>query len=202
MIRQNVEAVEAGQESRFKVNSYNFRDHKAGKAKYWKDVGTMTSFWEANMDLKNMHPLLNLYKRDDYLVDERGWPIRGSKDPYNPPPKLVGDLRLINSLVTEGCILSNCLLAESLFFPCVIVGDGTHVINSVILNKCKVGSNCVLQNVIMDKYCVIGDGISIGFNKEQDIERGLHVVGDLTIVAKGTRLGKTCNGFPIEHVIP
>lgn len=202
MIRQNVSAQENGVDNPFRVYSYNFRDENRKQAKYWKDVGTLRSYWEANMDLKDAEPQMNLYKRYDYFVDEPGWPMRGSKDAYNPPPKFVNGVTLDFSLITDGCILNHCTVKDSLLFPCVNVGEKSVIQDSIVLNSCKIGSNNRIVNAIIDKYAVIGDGVDIGLDPEQDLARGLIVQDGLTVVPKGLRIGETINGISVDKVTP
>lgn len=202
MIRQNLIAAREERENPFCVYSYNFRDENRKQAKYWKDVGTLRSYWEANMDLKNADPQMNLYKRYDYFVDEPGWPMRGAKDAYNPPPKFVNGVNLDFSLVTEGCILNHCMVKDSLLFPCVNVGEQSMVKDSIVLNYCKIGSNTRILNTIIDKYAVIGDHVDIGLDEELDRKRGLIVQDGLTVVPKGLRIGATINGISVDRVTP
>ncbi len=138
---------------------------------YWRDVGTIDAYWEANMDLTHVVPELNLYDED--------WPIL-SLQRQLPPAKFVFDDEgrrgmAVDSLVSGGCIVSGALVRRSVLFSKVSVGEGSVVEDSVILPAVEVGRDVVLKRAIVDKRCVLPDGFRAGLDAEADRARGFHV---------------------------
>jgi glucose-1-phosphate adenylyltransferase len=135
-----------------------------GNRPYWRDVGTLDAYWEANMDLTRPLPELNLY--DD------AWPIRSLQHQL-PPAKFVFDDEgrrgmAVDSLVSSGCIVSGATVRRSMLFSKVRVNDGSLVEDSLLLPDVVVGHNVVLKRVIVDKHCVLPDGIKIGVYPAED----------------------------------
>ena len=148
-----------------------------GERPYWRDVGTLDAFWEANMDLTRPLPELNLY--DD------AWPIRSLQHQL-PPAKFVFDEdgrrgMAVDSLVSSGCIVSGAAVRRSLLFSKVRVGDGSVVEDSLLLPNVVVGRNVVLRRAIIDKHCVLPDGMKIGVYPDEDRAR-------FTVTDKGVTL--------------
>lgn len=138
---------------------------------YWRDVGTIDAYWEANMDLVSIKPDLNLYDDD--------WPIY-SHHRQLPPVKFVLDEDgrrgfAINSLVSSGCIVSGASVRHSVLSTKVRVAEGSVIEDSVILPNAHIGQNVHLRRVIVDKSCVLPDGFSAGLDVDLDRARGLHV---------------------------
>lgn len=138
-----------------------------GEPGYWRDVGTVYSYWKANMELCAIDPELNLYNRD--------WPI-WTYQPQSPPAKFIFDDdgrqgAAIDSLVSAGCIISGARLKRSmLFFGCT-VQEHSFVKDSVILPKVSIGKNCRIQRAVIDKATVIPDDTIIGENLDEDRKR-------------------------------
>jgi glucose-1-phosphate adenylyltransferase len=131
---------------------------------YWRDVGTIQAYWEANLDLTRPLPELNLY--------DEAWPIRGAPQ-HLAPAKFVFDDDgrrgvAIDSLVSGGCIVSGSTVRRSVLFARSRVGDGSLVEDSLVLPGAVVGRNVVLERTIVDKRCVIPDGMRIGVNAAED----------------------------------
>ena len=150
----------------------------AGDPPYWRDVGTIDAYWEANMELTRVTPALNLY-------DEK-WPIWTYQEQL-PPAKFV----LVNqelqgaameSLVSGGCVISGATVRRSLLFSNVRIESQAEIEDSVILPQVHVGHHVRLRRVVVDKRCRIPDGLSIGFDIGQDhtrfhvTERGVTLV--------------------------
>jgi glucose-1-phosphate adenylyltransferase len=134
---------------------------------YWRDVGTLDAFWEANMDLTRVVPELNLY--------DKHWPIWTYQE-QNPPAKFVfddADRRgaAIDSIVSGGCIVSGSTVRRSLLFTNVRVHSHCRVEDSVILPGCEIGPTAIVRNAIIDKRCRIPEGMEIGVNLDLDRER-------------------------------
>jgi len=148
-----------------KVVAFPFQNAAGGPA-YWRDVGTVDSYWQANMELCDINPELNLYDRD--------WPI-WTYQTQNPPAKFIFDDEgrrgeAIDSLVSAGCIISGARIKRSVIFFLSRVEEHTLVKDSVILPKVIIGKNCRIQNAVIDKGCKIPDGFEVGYDLEKDAE--------------------------------
>jgi glucose-1-phosphate adenylyltransferase len=166
---------------------YDFLQNKVPGAEphdvgYWREVGTIDSYFDAHMDLCAVHPVFNLYNRK--------WPILTHIPPY-PPAKFVHDEggqigQAIDSVVSNGVIISGALVRESVLSPDVQVDSWSRVSRAVILNHSRVGHHAVVENAILDKNVVVADGATVGVDKDHDRERGLTVSsGGITVVSKG-----------------
>ena len=166
-----------------RVQAHRFADscvNMIGDRPYWRDVGTVDAYWEANSDLTRVVPELNLY--DD------NWPIL-SVQRQVPPAKFVfdGDDRrgmALDSLVSDGCIVSGATVRRSVLFSKVRVGEGSVVEDAVVLPNVRIGQRVTLRRVIVDKGCVLPDGFRAGFDAEQD-RRHFHVSeGGVTLITR------------------
>jgi glucose-1-phosphate adenylyltransferase len=146
---------------------------------YWRDVGTIDAYYEANMDLRAVHPALNLYNRE--------WPLRSTSYP-DPPAKFTFDEenrrgQAIDSIVSGGCILSGGMVRNSVLGRGVRVHSGATLDGCVILDNCDIGRRAKLQRVILDKNVRIPEDAVIGYDLERDrqhhhvTESGLVVIG-------------------------
>ena len=165
---------------------YDFKDNVIPGATerdqaYWRDVGTMDSYWEAHMDLVSIHPVFNLYNYD--------WPIYTDYGPY-PPAKLVhgaagkfGEAH--NSAVSPGVVISGATVTNSVLSPRCHIHSGTTIDDSVLLDGVEVGRGCVIRRAIIDKGVVVPPDTTIGVDREKDLARGFMVTeSGLTVVAK------------------
>ncbi len=152
---------------------------------YWRDVGTIHSFWEANMDLRNVKPIFNLYNRK--------WPIKTASIGL-PPAKFVfnqdGRRGLaINSLVGEGSIISGGRVEDSTLGRGVFVDTGSTVTNSLIMDRVHIHPGCKINLAIIDKDVVVPPNTTIGFNIEEDKKR-FHVdeSSNIVVISKGQKI--------------
>lgn len=150
-----------------RVMAYPFRDPLTGKQAYWRDVGTVDAYWEANMELTRVTPDLNLY--------DESWPIWTYQEQL-PPAKFVFDDdgrrgMAVDSMVSGGDIISGALVRRSLLFSSVRVESYSEITDSVILPDVQIGSHCRLRKVIVDKGCRIPDGSVIGEDPQEDARR-------------------------------
>ena len=127
---------------------------------YWRDVGTVDAYWEANLDLTHVTPDLNLYDED--------WPIWTHQEQL-PPAKFVFDDddrrgQALDSMVSGGCIISGSTVRRSLLFSNVQVRSYSNIEDSVILPNVDVGRNVRLRRVVVDKNCIIPPGLMAGFD--------------------------------------
>ena len=156
--------------NKYRVYAHRFTDSCVGGEKgvyYWRDVGTVDAYWEANMELTKVVPELNLYDGD--------WPIWTYQEQL-PPAKFVfnNDGRrgsATDSLVSGGCIIIGSTINQSVLFSDVYVHSFSTVEDSVILPKVEIGRNVKLKRVVIDKGAVIPDGMEIGYDLELDRKR-------------------------------
>jgi glucose-1-phosphate adenylyltransferase len=169
------------------AQAYDFLTNKVpgaidGDLLYWRDVGTLDSYFEAHMDLCAVQPLFTLYNNR--------WPIL-THVPSLPPAKFVhesGDRvgRAVNSLVSNGVIISGGLVRESVLSPGVRVNSWASVERSVIMDNTKIGRHAVVRNAILDKNVEVPEGVMVGVDKEHDRARGFVVsAAGVTVVGKG-----------------
>jgi glucose-1-phosphate adenylyltransferase len=147
---------------------------------YWRDVGTIDAYWEANIDLTAERPGLNLY--------DNNWPIWTYSE-LTPPAKFVHDEvtrrgEAIDSLVSGGCIISGALIRRSVLFSKVRVHSYATVEESVILPEVDIGRGCELRKVVIDNGCVIPAGMKIGVDAEDDARRFFRTPSGVVLVTK------------------
>jgi len=155
-----------------RVFAYDFRrNHISGLTKkeigYWRDVGTIKAFWEANMDLRNVKPEFNLYNKK--------WPIK-TANYGTPPAKFVFNEdgrrgQTIDSIVAKGSIISGGIVQKSVIGRDVSIDSGAVVINSLLMDRVKIGKNCKINMAIIDKDVEVPPGTTLGYDLEQDKER-------------------------------
>src|SRR5471030_1715872 len=149
---------------------------------YWRDVGTTDAYWEANMDLRAVKPLLNLYNRQ--------WPLRTSSFP-DPPAKFTFDDQnrrgeAVDSIVSGGCIMSGGRVKNSILGRSVRVHAGATVEDSVILDNCDIGRRSKVRRAILDKNVRVPEDAMIGYDAVQDAKL-YHVTESGIVVVEGNR---------------
>ena len=166
------------------VFAFDFRQGDIGGTGYWRDVGTIDAYYEANMDLIAITPQLNLY-------DPR-WPILTYQPPA-PPAKTVWieERRVgtaLNSIMSNGCIISGGNVKRSILSPRVTVHSFAEVGDSILLEGVDVGRNAKIKRAIVDKEVQIPPGTEIGYNLEEDAKRFTVTASGIVVVPKGIRL--------------
>jgi len=165
---------------------YDFRENKvpgatSRDAGYWRDVGTLDSYFDAHMDLCAAHPVFNLYNSE--------WPIL-THVPSEPPAKFVHDSgdrvgRAVDSLVSNGVVVSGGLVRKSVLSPGVRVNSWATVERSIVLDNTIIGRRAVVKDAILDKNVTVPDDVQVGVDKEHDRARGFVVsAGGITVVGK------------------
>jgi glucose-1-phosphate adenylyltransferase len=163
------------------VHAFRFQDYENNAQPYWRDVGTLDSFWQANMDLVAVTPQLNIY-------DDK-WPIWTDQRQSAPAKFVFNDENrrgyAVDSTVASGCIVSGAQINHSLLFSDVHVHSYSKVDDSVILPRVNIGRHVQIRRAIIDSDCNIPDGMSIGINKKHDIARGFRLSkGGVVLVSK------------------
>jgi glucose-1-phosphate adenylyltransferase len=164
--------------SNARVFAWSFQDVKTRAQAYWRDVGTVDAFYEANMELVYVTPELNLYDED--------WPIWTYQE-QAPGAKFVLDEdgrrgEAINSIVAGGVIVSGATVRESLLFFHVHVDERSEINRSVLLPHVRVGRGCRIRRAIVDEGCVIPDGVVIGEDPDEDRRRFHISAGGVVLV--------------------
>ncbi len=173
-----------------RVFAYPFEDVRTKAQNYWRDVGTVDAFYEANMELVRVSPELNIY-------DEQ-WPIWTYQEQL-PPAKFVFDDEdrrgaAIDSMVSGGCIISGSRVSKSLLFSNVRVHDYSTIDQSVILPRVRIGERCTIRNAIIDSYSVVPDGMQIGVDRAADSERFYVTEGGVVLVTSAMLRGSARPG--------
>jgi glucose-1-phosphate adenylyltransferase len=169
-----------------RVYAYDFSQNRipgvtdAGEHAYWRDVGTIEAYYEANLDLKNVVPHFNLYNWE--------WPILSANYP-DPPSKLVFDDAerrgvVLQSILAGGCIIAGGFVKDSLLGRNVFVGEGAEIRDSILLDNVHVGRRARIQRAIIDKNVRVADGDHIGHDLARDAIRHHVSDGGITVVAK------------------
>ena len=170
------------------AHAYDFKDNVIPGVTerdfgYWRDVGTIDSFYDAHMDLVSIHPIFNLYNYD--------WPILTDAGNF-PPAKFVHGASArqgmaTGSMISSGTIISGSLVGGSVISPNVRVHSFAQVDDSVIMDNVDIGRHCRIRRTIIDKDVRVPDGVSIGLDPKEDLARGFTVTeSGITVVGKGS----------------
>ena len=179
-----------------RVFAYRFRDQNRKAVPYWRDVGTLDAYYQANMDLIEVDPVLNLYDHE--------WPIR-TYQPQLPPPKFVfndgpreharrGEAH--DSMVCQGCIISGGHVRRSILSPNVRVNSYALVEDSILFEGVDVGRHCRIRRAIIDKDVKIPQNTTIGYDLDHDRRRGFPVTEQGVVVIAKAELPETFHGRP------
>jgi glucose-1-phosphate adenylyltransferase len=170
-----------------KVISHNFIDKNNKEAMYWRDIGTIEAYYEANMDLIQVNPVFNLYDQE--------WPMRTYQEQF-PPAKTVfageeitGRVGLaLDSLVSGGCIISGGQVKRSILSPNVRINSYSSVNDSILMEGVNVGRYAKIKRTIIDKDVFIPPGTVIGYDLEEDKKRFFVTESGIVVVAKKTEI--------------
>jgi glucose-1-phosphate adenylyltransferase len=170
------------------VYVHSFVDATDPSSRYWRDIGTLDAYWEANMDLCGQEPQCHLY--------DANWPIRTYQEQV-PPARVVSGIAsgingssggVVNSMIAGGCIVNGGTVVRSVLSHNVRVGDGAVVEDSVLLDGVAVGRGAQIRKAIVDDDVVVPDGFQIGVDPEADQSRFTISPGGVTVVPRGIRL--------------
>ncbi|MGW3809615.1 glucose-1-phosphate adenylyltransferase [Micromonospora sp. NPDC005113] len=174
---------------RGEANVYDFRDNEVPGTTdrdrgYWRDVGTLDSFYDAHMDLINVHPVFNMYNFD--------WPIYTEQPPW-PPAKFVHQWgervgRAVGSMVSPGVVISGSLVENSIVSPKVRVHSWAHVEGSVLMEGVEIGRHAVIRRAILDKNVFVPEGAEIGVDLEKDRQRYTVSDNGIVVIGKGQKV--------------
>ncbi len=170
-----------------KVYAYPFVDENNNGLSYWRDIGTLDAYWEANMDLVQTSPEFNLY--------EKNWPIRTYKAQF-PPAKTVFNKNLpdartdmiLNSIVSGGCIISGAKVEGCVLSPDIRVGSNSEIYDSIIMESVRIGQNVKIRKAIIDKSVMIPDNMNIGYDREEDSKHFTVTDSGIVVVRKEMHL--------------
>jgi len=171
----------------YKVMAYLFRDRNTGSDLYWRDIGTLDSYWESSMELVSVNPPFNLYDRD--------WPIHTFREEY-PPCKTVFAQKheggrmgaALDSLVSSGCIISGGRVIRSVLSYNVRINSYSEVRESVLMEDVEIGRHAKIRRAIIDKGVTVPPGMRIGYNLEEDANNFTVTENGIVVVPKEMRL--------------
>ncbi|MDP2043832.1 MAG: sugar phosphate nucleotidyltransferase, partial [Candidatus Omnitrophota bacterium] len=169
-----------------KIVAYNFRGED-NQESYWRDIGTIDAYYEANMDLIQVNPVFNLYDRE--------WPLRTYQEQF-PPVKTVhsgekeeGRMGLVlDSIVSEGCVISGGRVQRSILSPNVRINSFSEVYDSILMEGVNLGRYAKIKRAIIDKDVSIPQGMVIGYDLKEDKKKFFVSDSGIVVVAKGTEI--------------
>lgn len=161
-----------------KVCAHDLAERPGGPSHYWRDVGTVDAYYEANMDLLGRHPL--------FVLDDPDWPLRAATPPLPPARFALSDGAetgmAVNSLVSPGCVIEGGRVSHSVLSPSVRVGCRSQVEDSVVLGNVNIGRSCYLRRCVVEENLVIPDGFAAGVRPSDDKRAGHCVTGAGVVV--------------------
>ncbi len=164
----------------YKVYSFNFVDENRKEAFYWRDVGTLDAYYEANMDLVSVAPVFNLY--------DKAWPIRTHMRQYPPAKFVFNDPdrtgQAHDSIVSMGCVLSGGSVTSCVLSPDVRVNSYSQVENSILFSHVDVGRHCKIRKAIIDRDVHVPEGTVIGYDTEADRQKYHVTDSGITVVTR------------------
>jgi glucose-1-phosphate adenylyltransferase len=167
-----------------KIMAFNFRDPQTGEPRYWRDIGTLDAYYEANMDLVQITPAFNLYDRD--------WPIRTYQEQWPPTKTVFADEATgrrgmaLESLVSNGCVISGGEVRRCVLSPDVRINSFACVEDAILMEHVEVGRHARIRRAIVDKDVAIPRHAQIGYDLAADRRRFQVTESGIVVVEKGT----------------
>jgi glucose-1-phosphate adenylyltransferase len=162
------------------MRAYNFVDENKQEALYWRDVGTLEAYYDANMDLASVSPIFNLY--------DKSWPMRTRVRQYPPAKFVFGEPgrtgMAINSVISAGCIVSGAVVRNSVLSQDVRVNSYSEVDSSVVFSHVNIGRHCRIKKAIIDRDVHIPEGTVIGYDQNEDRRQYFVTPSGLTVVTR------------------
>jgi len=180
----------------YRVFAYDFVDENKKEALYWRDVGTLEAYYEANMDIVSVSPIFNLYDAD--------WPIRTHQRQY-PPAKFVfaetgRTGTAVDSIVSNGCIVSGGSVKNSILSPDVRVNSYCEIDQSILFSHVSVGRRCRIRRAIIDRDVHLPEGTTVGFDADADRQRYFVTESGITVVTRDYSLFE--NPVTVDYFTP
>jgi glucose-1-phosphate adenylyltransferase len=164
----------------YRMHAFNFVDENRQQALYWRDVGTLDAYYEANMDLASVSPTFNLY--------DKAWPIRTRQRQYPPAKFVFGEPgrtgMAINSIISAGNVISGAVVRNSVLSQDVRVNSYAEVDSSIIFSHVNIGRHCRIRKAIIDRDVHIPEGTVIGYDQNEDKRNYFVTPSGLTIVTR------------------
>ena len=164
----------------YKMHAYNFVDENGQDALYWRDVGTLDAYYEANMDIASVSPIFNLY--------DANWPMRTRVRQYPPAKFVFGEPgrtgMAINSIVSTGCIISGAVVRNSVLSQDVRVNSYSEVDSSIVFSHVNIGRHCRIKKAIIDRDVHLPEGTVIGYDQNEDRRNYFVTPSGLTVVTR------------------
>jgi glucose-1-phosphate adenylyltransferase len=165
---------------KYKMHAYNFVDENKQEALYWRDVGTLEAYYDANMDVASVSPIFNLY--------DASWPMRTRVRQYPPAKFVFGEPgrtgMAINSVISAGCIVSGAVVRNSVLSQDVRVNSYSEVDSSIIFSHVSIGRHCRIRRAIIDRDVHIPEGTVIGYDHNEDRRNYFVTPSGLTVVTR------------------
>ncbi|HTV05505.1 MAG TPA: glucose-1-phosphate adenylyltransferase [Acidobacteriaceae bacterium] len=165
---------------KYKMCAYNFVDENQQQALYWRDVGTLEAYYDANMDVASVSPVFNLY--------DRNWPIRTRVRQYPPAKFVFGEPgrtgMAVNSIVSAGCIVSGATVRNSLLSQDVRVNSYSELDSSIVFSHVNIGRHCRIRRAIIDRDVQLPEGTVIGYDQNEDKKNYFVTPSGLTVVTR------------------
>jgi glucose-1-phosphate adenylyltransferase len=164
----------------YKMYAYNCVDENKKEALYWRDVGTLDAYYDANMDVSSVSPVFNLY--------DASWPMRTRVRQYPPAKFVFGEPgrtgMAINSTISAGCIVSGAVVRNSVLSQDVRINSFSEVDSSIIFSHVDIGRHCRIKRAIIDRDVKIPEGTVIGYDQNEDRRNYFVTPSGLTVVAR------------------
>ncbi len=164
----------------YKMSAFNFVDENKQKALYWRDVGTLDAYYDANMDVASVSPVFNLY--------DKSWPMRTRVRQYPPAKFVFGEPgrtgMAINSVISGGCIISGATVRNSVLSQDVRINSYAEVDSSIVFTHVNIGRHCRIRRAIIDRDVHIPEGTVIGYDTDEDRKNYFVTPSGITVVTR------------------